>query len=149
MGSGELRVDFEFKGCSEKFFLVYFFIFWESRDGFRFEGLRRGFFVNRVMASGSRGMRRGYFVNHMLSTILKLGLQQQTMPENRRLALDLAGLIVYWEQYRQSPPTPSQVRDTPPSLLLHAPLGRSYHARCSIAARSHLPVREPLFFCLF
>ena len=35
-----------------------------------------------------------------MNGLMKLGLHNQASPENRKLSLDLAGLIIYWEQRR-------------------------------------------------
>ena len=40
------------------------------------------------------------FVPQIVNGLMKLGLHNQASPENRKLSLDLAGLIVYWEQRR-------------------------------------------------
>lgn len=46
----------------------------------------------------------------MVTSLMKLGLPQNALLENRRLAIDLAALMVRWEQQRlTSPPTPLQV----------------------------------------
>ena len=36
----------------------------------------------------------------IVNGLMKLGLHNQASPENRKLSLDLAGLIIYWEQRR-------------------------------------------------
>ena len=40
------------------------------------------------------------FVPQIVNGLMKLGLHNQASPENRKLSLDLAGLIIYWEQRR-------------------------------------------------
>ena len=35
-----------------------------------------------------------------MNGLMKLGLHHQASPENRKLSLDLAGLVIYWEQRR-------------------------------------------------
>ncbi|XP_031475658.1 uncharacterized protein LOC116247605 isoform X2 [Nymphaea colorata] len=45
---------------------------------------------------------RAQFVPQMVNSLSRLGLPYSTSPENRRLAIDLAGLVVAWEQRRQS-----------------------------------------------
>lgn len=36
----------------------------------------------------------------IVNGLMKLGLHNQASPENRKLSLDLAGLVIYWEQRR-------------------------------------------------
>ena len=36
----------------------------------------------------------------IVNGLMKLGLHHQASPENRKLSLDLAGLVIYWEQRR-------------------------------------------------
>ena len=38
----------------------------------------------------------------MVNGLMKLGLPQNASLENRRLSLDLAGLVVHWEHQRTS-----------------------------------------------
>lgn len=45
---------------------------------------------------------RAQFVPQMVNSLSRLGLPYSTSPENRRLAIDLAGLVVAWEKRRQS-----------------------------------------------
>jgi transformation/transcription domain-associated protein len=45
---------------------------------------------------------RAQFVPQMVNSLSRLGLPQNTPPENRRLAIDLAGLVVMWEKRRQA-----------------------------------------------
>ena len=45
-------------------------------------------------------IRRMQFVPQIVNGLMKLGLHNQASPENRKLSLDLAGLIIYWEQRR-------------------------------------------------
>jgi transformation/transcription domain-associated protein len=45
---------------------------------------------------------RAQFVPQMVNSLSRLGLPQNTPPENRRLAIDLAGLVVAWEKQRQA-----------------------------------------------
>ncbi len=40
------------------------------------------------------------FVPQIVNGLMKLGLHHQASPENRKLSLDLAGLVIYWEQRR-------------------------------------------------
>ena len=41
----------------------------------------------------------------MVNSLMKLGLPQGASLENRRLAIDLAALVVHWEQQRiEGPP---------------------------------------------
>ena len=49
---------------------------------------------------------RAQFVPQMVSSLMKLGLPQNAMLENRRLAIDLAALLVRWEQQRLTSPPP-------------------------------------------
>ena len=44
--------------------------------------------------------RRAQFVPQMVNGLMKLGLPQNASLENRRLSLDLAGLVVHWELQR-------------------------------------------------
>ncbi|CAO2831293.1 unnamed protein product [Amaranthus hypochondriacus] len=44
---------------------------------------------------------RAQFVPHMVNSLSRLGLPYTTTPENRRLAIELAGLVVGWERQRQ------------------------------------------------
>ena len=51
----------------------------------------------------------------MVTSLMKLGLPQNAALENRRLAIDLAALMVRWEVQRiTQPPSPFQV----PSVAL-------------------------------
>ncbi|KAL8160447.1 hypothetical protein V2J09_001984 [Rumex salicifolius] len=45
---------------------------------------------------------RAQFVPQMVNSLNRLGLPYNTTSENRRLAIDLAGLVVGWERQRQS-----------------------------------------------
>jgi transformation/transcription domain-associated protein len=45
--------------------------------------------------------RRQLFMQQMVAALPRLGLPQQTSMENRRLAIDLASLLVSWEERRQ------------------------------------------------
>jgi transformation/transcription domain-associated protein len=50
----------------------------------------------------------------MVNGLMKLGLPQNAPMENRRLALDLVGLVIHWEQRRiadsePAPPTVSRL----------------------------------------
>ena len=45
---------------------------------------------------------RGQFVPQMVNALSRLGLPPNTPPENRRLAIELAGLVVAWEKRRQA-----------------------------------------------
>lgn len=45
---------------------------------------------------------RAQFVPQMVNSLSRLGLPQNTPPENRRLAIDLSGLVVAWEKRRQA-----------------------------------------------
>lgn len=49
----------------------------------------------------------------MINNVMKIGLPHTATVDNRRLAIDMAGLIVYWEMMRiaqppQPEPAPSQ-----------------------------------------
>ena len=44
-------------------------------------------------------------MSQMVNSLMKLGLPQGASLENRRLAIDLAALVVHWEQQRiEGPP---------------------------------------------
>lgn len=45
---------------------------------------------------------RAQFVPQMVNALSRLGLPANTAPENRRLAIELAGLVVAWEKRRQA-----------------------------------------------
>ncbi|KAJ4961477.1 hypothetical protein NE237_021387 [Protea cynaroides] len=45
---------------------------------------------------------RAQFVPQMVNSLSRLGLPYNTTPENRRLAIELAGLVVGWERQRQN-----------------------------------------------
>jgi transformation/transcription domain-associated protein len=45
---------------------------------------------------------RAQFVPQMVNSLSRLGLPQNSPPENRRLAIELAGLVVAWEKQRQA-----------------------------------------------
>ncbi|ERM98864.1 hypothetical protein AMTR_s03799p00000720, partial [Amborella trichopoda] len=45
---------------------------------------------------------RAQFVPQMVNSLSRLGLPYTTTPENRRLAIELAGLVVAWEKQRQN-----------------------------------------------
>lgn len=45
---------------------------------------------------------RAQFVPQMVNSLSRLGLPQNSPNENRRLAIDLAGLVVAWEKRRQA-----------------------------------------------
>lgn len=45
---------------------------------------------------------RAQFVPQMVNSLSRLGLPYNTAAENRRLAIELAGLVVNWEKQRQS-----------------------------------------------
>lgn len=45
---------------------------------------------------------RAQFVPQMVNALSRLGLPSSTPPENRRLAIELAGLVVAWEKKRQA-----------------------------------------------
>nr|XP_019701767.1 transformation/transcription domain-associated protein isoform X2 [Elaeis guineensis] len=45
---------------------------------------------------------RAQFVPQMVNSLSRLGLPYNTSPENRRLAIELAGLVVAWERQRQN-----------------------------------------------
>lgn len=45
---------------------------------------------------------RAQFVPQMVNSLSRLGLPYNTSAENRRLAIELAGLVVNWEKQRQS-----------------------------------------------
>jgi hypothetical protein len=51
-------------------------------------------------------------MTQMVNGLMKLGLPQNATLENRRLSLDLAGLVVHWEQRRiaESEAAPAPVR---------------------------------------
>ena len=46
-------------------------------------------------------MCRAHFVPQMVNSLSRLGLPYNTTAENRRLAIELAGLVVAWEKQRQ------------------------------------------------
>jgi hypothetical protein len=52
------------------------------------------------VAPACRLLRRAQFVPQMVNGLMKLGLPQNATLENRRLSLDLAGLVVHWEHQR-------------------------------------------------
>lgn len=61
---------------------------------------------------------RAQFVPQMVNSLSRLGLPYNTATENRRLAIELAGLVVSWERQRQNEMkivsdsnTPSQMTD--------------------------------------
>lgn len=61
---------------------------------------------------------RAQFVPQMVNSLSRLGLPYNTATENRRLAIELAGLVVSWERQRQNEMkivsdgnTPSQMAD--------------------------------------
>ena len=58
------------------------------------------------------------FVPQIVNGLMKLGLHHQASPENRKLSLDLAGLVVYWEQRRLAE---SRVREQQVGHKLHCP----------------------------
>ena len=60
------------------------------------------------------GVCRTQFMTQMVNGLMKLGLPQNATLENRRLSLDLAGLVVHWEQRRiaESEAAPAPVRTT-------------------------------------
>jgi len=58
--------------------------------------------VLKVVIYQSAAGCRMQFVPQIVNGLMKLGLHNQASPENRKLSLDLAGLIVYWEQRRLS-----------------------------------------------
>eukprot|EP00897_Mesotaenium_endlicherianum_P005503 jgi/Mesen1/4981/ME000248S04265 len=43
---------------------------------------------------------RAQFVPQMVNSLVKLGLPSAAVPENRKLAIDLAGLVISWEERR-------------------------------------------------
>ncbi|XP_043711461.1 transformation/transcription domain-associated protein-like [Telopea speciosissima] len=45
---------------------------------------------------------RAQFVPHMVNSLSRLGLPYNTTAENRRLAIEVAGLVVGWERQRQN-----------------------------------------------
>ncbi len=53
-------------------------------------------------------------MTQMVNGLMKLGLPQNATLENRRLSLDLAGLVVHWEQRRiaESEAAPTAVRSS-------------------------------------
>ncbi|KAJ7564762.1 hypothetical protein O6H91_02G032300 [Diphasiastrum complanatum] len=55
---------------------------------------------------------RAQFVPQMVNSLSRLGLPQNTPTENRRLAIDLAGLVVSWERRRQAESKGSVETDT-------------------------------------
>lgn len=57
------------------------------------------------------GECRAQFVPQMVSSLMKLGLPQNAALENRRLAIDLAALLVRWEQQRLTSPPPAPAAD--------------------------------------
>jgi hypothetical protein len=63
-----------------------------------------------VLRHMSKGCRM-QFVPQIVNGLMKLGLHNQASPENRKLSLDLAGLIIYWEQRRLAE---SRARDAAP-----------------------------------
>ena len=46
----------------------------------------------------------------MVNSLMKLGLPQAASLENRRLAIDLAALVVHWEKQRIDGPPATAVR---------------------------------------
>lgn len=61
---------------------------------------------------------RAQFVPQMVNSLSRLGLPQNTPPESRKLAIDLAGLVVQWEKRRleeaeNPPPPPPQIPGGP------------------------------------
>jgi transformation/transcription domain-associated protein len=61
---------------------------------------------------------RAQFVPQMVNSLSRLGLPYNTTTENRRLAIELAGLVVNWERQRQNEmkvvtesDAPSQIND--------------------------------------
>ena len=59
--------------------------------------------VNKLSKNNNRkyaDVCRMQFVPQIVNGLMKLGLHNQASPENRKLSLDLAGLIIYWEQRR-------------------------------------------------
>lgn len=47
-------------------------------------------------------------MSQMVNSLMKLGLPQGASLENRRLAIDLAALVVHWEKQRLHGPAPEQ-----------------------------------------
>ncbi|KGN48912.1 transformation/transcription domain-associated protein [Cucumis sativus] len=56
---------------------------------------------------------RAQFVPQMVNSLSRLGLPYNTTAENRRLAIDLAGLVVGWERQRQNEMKPVTESDAP------------------------------------
>lgn len=61
-------------------------------------------------------------MTQMVNGLMKLGLPQNASLENRRLSLDLAGLVVHWEQRRiadaEAAPAAVGTMLRPPSLSI-------------------------------
>jgi transformation/transcription domain-associated protein len=55
---------------------------------------------------------RAHFVPQMVNSLSRLGLPYNTTAENRRLAIELAGLVVSWERQRQSEMKVAQESET-------------------------------------
>lgn len=59
-------------------------------------------------------------MTQMVNGLMKLGLPQNASLENRRLSLDLAGLVVHWEQRRiadaEAAPTGVRTMRRPPAF---------------------------------
>lgn len=77
---------------------------------------------------------RGQFVPQMVSGLMKLGLPQNAQIENRRLSLDLVGLIIHWEQRRIAD---SEPRPSPVQLFSSIALGHAGAACAIISVSSH------------
>ncbi|KAJ3683868.1 hypothetical protein LUZ60_014095 [Juncus effusus] len=61
---------------------------------------------------------RAQFVPQMVNSLSRLGLPYNTTPENRRLAIELAGLVVAWERQRQNEMRVVHESEGPSSMMV-------------------------------
>lgn len=74
-------------------------------------------------------MHRAQFVPQMLGSISRFGLPANSTPENRRLACDLAALVLSWEKKRRAAEAAGEVRRATYYPLLQAHICRANQIR--------------------
>ncbi|KAJ7563398.1 hypothetical protein O6H91_03G108600 [Diphasiastrum complanatum] len=78
---------------------------------------------------------RAQFVPQMVNSLSRLGLPQNTPTENRRLAIDLAGLVVAWERRRQAESKGTMETETHSHIETSEPLSATGAADLSIGSK--------------
>lgn len=81
---------------------------------------------------------RAQFMSQMINTLSRIGMPQQASLENRKLSLDLAGLLLAWEAKRRQSAAPSGLPAAPAAAAANEQHSEGMHGGMTTAARSYL-----------